>query len=288
MSIRISLLTLLALLASLSSCTVSMDGLGGEANFADFSQSEPAGDEELMRARVDLKVGQIEVEPGSRSNCYEVDLHYNELAFEPRVNFGRDGKVVDLSVGLEGGNKSFRGLGDNTLYVRLNPDTPLELETSTGIGECNINLSGMKVRSVVLESGVGETKVTMLESNPISCEKFRISSGLGALELVGLGNLSFEELKFQGGVGAAKLDFSGEWKTVGEVQIDVGVGGLELQIPRDIGAEIRVSKSFLADIELPRFTKRGNTYYSDNIDRASKVIKFRVNAGIGEVELEWI
>jgi hypothetical protein len=267
---------------------VSLDGLTEEADYADFSQSEPAGDEELIRARVDLKVGQIEVEPGPRSNCYELDLHYNELAFEPKVDFSRDGGVADISVGLEGEGKSFRGIGANNLYLRLNPDTPLELETSTGIGECNINLTGMKVRSVVLESGVSETKVTVLEPNPISCEKFRISSGAGELELVGLGNLAFEELEFQGGIGTAKLDFSGDWGTVGEVQIDVGVGGVELQLPRDIGAEIRVSKSFLFDIELPRFKKQGDTYYSDNIDRVSTVIKFRVNAGIGEVELEWL
>ena len=285
MSLKISLL---ALTVFLSSCTVSLDGLGGDANFVDFAQSEPAGDEELIRARVDLKVGQIEVEPGSTSNCYELDLHYNELAFEPRVDFDRDGGTVDLSVGLEGEGKSFRGLGDNTLYLRLNPETPLELKTSTGVGECNINLTGMKVRSVVLESGISETKLTMLESNPISCEKVRISSGVGELKLVGLGNLSFGELKFQGGIGAATLDFSGDWETAGDVEIDVGVGGVELQLPRDIGAEIRVTRSFLSEIDLPRFKKRGDTYYSDNIDRASTVIKFRVNAGIGEVELEWI
>jgi predicted membrane protein len=128
----------------------------------------------------------------------------------------------------------------------------------------------------------------MLESNPVACERFEISSGVGDLDLVGLGNLSFDEMRFRGGVGEATLDFSGDWVSVGEVRIEVGVGGISLLLPRDVGAEIRASKTFMSNIELPDFTKKGNTYYSNNIDRVSKVIKFRVTAGIGEVELEWI
>jgi hypothetical protein len=285
---NIRLLVLIMTMVTLSSCVVSLDGLGGETNYVDFTQSEPAGDEELLRAQVELKVGQIEVEPGSNSNSYELELHYNELAFEPVVDFIHEGVVADLSVGLEGEGKSFRGLGENRLFLRLSPETPLELETSNGVGECNLNLTGMKVRSLVLESGVGETTLTMLEANPILCEAVKISSGVGALELVGLGNLSFEELEFQGGVGEASLDFSGNWDTIGEVDIEVGVGGITLLLPTGIGAEIRAKKTFMSDIELPEFTKKGNVYYSDNIDQVEKVIKFRVTAGIGGVELEWI
>ncbi|MGW8179252.1 MAG: hypothetical protein ACWGQW_10900 [bacterium] len=279
---------LVLITVSASSCVVSLDGLGGEANFVDFSQSEPAGNEELMRARVELKVGQIEIEPGTPSNSYDLELHYNELAFDPMIEFAREDGVAHLAIGLDGEGKSFRGFGENKLFLRLSPNIPLDLETNNGIGECNLNLTGMKIRSLILESGVGETTLTMLEPNPISCETLQISSGVGELELVGLGNLSFEELDFQGGVGGASLDFSGSWDTIGEVEIKVGVGGISLLLPRDIGAEIRASKTFMSNIELPNFTKKGNTYYSDNLDRVSKVIKFRVTAGIGEVELEWI
>jgi hypothetical protein len=286
MNIRIFLLALIAL--PLSSCVVSLDGLGGEVNYVDFTQTEPAGDEELLRATVSLKVGQIEIEPGSASNSYELELHYNELAFEPDISFDREAEVANLSVGLEGEHKAFSGLAENRLLLRLSPEIPVELDTSNGVGECNLNLSGMKLRSLILKSGVGETTLNMLESNPISCEQVEISSGVGELELVGLGNLSFEELEFRGGVGEATLDFTGDWETIGEIDIQVGVGGVSLLLPRNLGAEIRASKTFISEIDLPDFTKKGNTYFSDNIDRVSKVIKFRVTAGIGAVELKWI
>lgn len=276
------------MLGSLSSCVVSLDDLGGEANYVDFRQSEPASEEELLRASVTLKVGQIEIEPGSPSNSYELELHYNELAFKPNVDFKRSEGVADLSVDLEGRPRSFSGLGENRLFLTLSPEIPLELETRNGVGKCNLNLSGMKVRSLRLESGVGGASLSMLESNPISCEEVDISSGVGELELVGLGNLSFDELNFRGGIGEAKLDFTGSWDSIGEVQIEVGVGGISLLLPRDLGAEIRASKTFMSNIELPDFTKKGNTYYSDNLDRVSKVIEFRITAGIGKIELKWI
>ena len=277
---------LIGLLMS-SACVVTVDGIG-EANYVDLNRSEPAGDEELVKASLDVNVGQIEVEPGSTDTSFELDMHYNELAFEPQVEFNREAGIARLSIELEGGGKSFRGLGDNTLFLKLRPDVPLELETNTGIGECNINLTGMKVQSVELQSGVGETKLTMLEPNRITCENVEIASGVGELELVGLGNLAFEELEFRGGIGEATLDFSGTWDTIGEIEIEVGAGSIEILLPRDIGAEVRVSKTFLSDFDLPRFEKKGDTYYSDNLDRASKVIKFRINAGIGHVELDWI
>lgn len=276
------------LIAATASCAMSFDDWEGTANFVDFNQSEPAGEEQLLKASVELGVGQMEIGPGSAEFAYEVELHFNESAFRPQVEFERENGRARLKVGLEGEGPAFRKMGENRLNLRLNPQTPLELEASTGVGESTIDLSGMQVRSLSLECGVGQTNLSITQPNQTECGRVEVTSGVGEMELIGLGNLSFREFEFQGGVGGSTLDFSGNWDTLGEVEIEVGVGGIEILIPRDIGIEIRVSKSFFSEISMPGFDKQGDTYYSDNIDQVEKIVKFNVSAGIGEVEIKWI
>jgi hypothetical protein len=281
---RLSLLLLLGTAA----CTISTDGWIGETRYADFSQSEALAGEEGIHAKVQVKVGQMEVGPSSPENLYEVELHYNELAFKPKIDFRREAGDAYLDLGLSGEGKSFSSLGKNITRLRINPDVPLDLRSDTGVGESTIDLTGMKTRSLWLQTGVGEATISMLEPNRIQCGVLEVTSGVGALSVVGLGNFSFREFRFRGGIGGTELDFSGEWKEVGDVRIEVGVGGVEIRIPRDIGVEMRVSKGFFSEFEMPGFSKQGDIYYSDNIDRVEKVVQFNVKAGIGGVEVRWL
>ena len=64
---------------------------------------------------------------------------------------------------------------------------------------------------------------------------------------------------------------------------------LELRIPSDVGAEIRTEGGFLSKCCRSGFTKtEGDTYYSDNLDRAGKVIRFDIQNGIGNVKVRWM
>ncbi len=170
--------SLIAIIAVSASCAVSFDDWAGETNYVDFNQSEPAGEEELLQANVELAVGQMVIQPGSTENAYEVDIHFNELAFRPQVEFQREDGKARLKIGLEGEGQSFRKIGENILSLRLNPETPLQLEASTGIGETNIDLSGMRVRSLSLECGVGETSLSVTQPNRSECDRVEISSGV--------------------------------------------------------------------------------------------------------------
>ena len=222
------------------------------------------------------------------ADLYEVDLYYNEAAFEPRIKLSRQREVARFDFELSGEGKWTRKIGKTRASFRFSPEKILRLEARTGVGESQIDLSGMKIEALDVEAGVGETRLSMLTPNEISCDLVSIENGVGALHATGLGNLGFRRLFFRGGVGAAVLDLSGSWKQEAEVEIDVGVGGVEIRLPRNLGAEVKMSKSFLSGIDLSGFRKEGNTYFSDNMDRVDKVIRIRIRAGVGGVEIDWI
>lgn len=97
------------------------------------------------------------------------------------------------------------------------------------------------------------------------------------------------DYEFKGGIGSATLDFSENWNNVGQVEIEVDVGGVEILLPRSLGAEAQFSKSFLSEISVDGFdNKSEDTYVSNNIDRVNKVLRMRVRAGIGRVGIGWI
>lgn len=276
---------ILALMA-LATCSCVMVGNWSKIEYADFKSSEPSQGEERLEVRLALGVGQMHVEPGTASQAYELDLRYNKAAFKPELNFRRQGDTAVLRFDLEGKGSS-RNAGNNELNLRLNPQAILQLDGDTGVGENEIDLSGMKVESVRLKAGVGETTLSMLSANPIRCKKVELKNGVGGFEARGLGNLNFDELDFEGGVGGAQLDFSGAWEQSGDISISVGVGGVEVVLPREVGFEVRASKSFLSGLSIRGFEKQGGIYRSDNYDEVQKHARIHVKAGIGGIDVRW-
>jgi predicted membrane protein len=108
------------------------------------------------------------------------------------------------------------------------------------------------------------------------------------MDAVGLGNLNFRELDFEGGVGGASLDFTGDWKQDAQIKIQVGVGGVNLRVPRDLGVKVDAEKHFLSGLHLERFVKRDSQYYSENYDKAKFRVSIRVATGIGGFKITWI
>jgi len=165
---------------------------------------------------------------------------------------------------------------------------PLNLSVNTGVGDARLSLSRLKVARLDMESGVGGSKLSAYDPNPIECQSIRIRSGVGSMNAVGLGNLNFRALDFEGGVGGASLDFTGDWKQDAQITIQVGVGGVNLRVPRELGVKVDAEKHFLSGLHLERFVKRDSQYYSENYDTAKFRVSIRVVTGIGGFKISWV
>ena len=211
---------------SLTSCGISVHSDG--AVLESIHEIGPLEGESRLQAKVHLDVGHLAIDQGDASDLYEVELSFDGRLLKPHLVVKREGDLARLEYEVRQGWMD--GSPNTRLYLRLNPLVELDLLAQTGVGDSKIDLTGLSTRSFSLNNGVGETTLSMLEPNRISCDRVTINSGVGSLNVTGLGNFGFKELVFNGGVGTAKLDFSGEWSQDGDVDIDVGVGSLELRI----------------------------------------------------------
>ena len=104
---------------------------------------------------------------------------------------------------------------------------------------------------------------------------------------VALGNLNCRNVKLAGGVGDVTLDFNGAWNVDANVDIDMGLGALRLKLPRGLGVQIRKS-GFLASFDSQGLVKRGNSYYSENWDKATNRATITIDAAFGSIDVEWV
>jgi hypothetical protein len=65
--------------------------------------------------------------------------------------------------------------------IRLSSRTPLDLIVDTGVGEANLDLSGLSLTSLDLDTGIGQATVTFPASGAI---RARINSGVGDVTLI--------------------------------------------------------------------------------------------------------
>ncbi|MBN2321240.1 MAG: hypothetical protein JXR49_19325 [Acidobacteria bacterium] len=258
-----------------------------------MSQSQRIKNEKALQSTIRFDVGTLEITGGKgMDSLYTLDLEYDKSGFRPEVQYDTDssGEEGRFSFRLEGMHKpGLRkdGVG-NTLRLKFNDSIPMGLEVSSGVGNARLSLSGMKLTRVTFESGVGGAKISVFEPNAVACDYISLKNGVGSIEAVGLGNLNFRELEFEGGVGGADLDFAGDWKQDATVRIQVGVGGVHLRMPRSVGVRVKAEKNFLSGIHLDGFTQNGSDYKSENYDGASVKVFMDVSTGIGGFKITWI
>ncbi len=259
------------------------------AQMISMDQSQPIGNEKSLSAEIRFDVGSLEVSADTKANLYAMDLEYDKASYEPEVHFdsGEEGR---LSFRLQGTHTS--GLHSdrrgNRLRLNLTNSVPVKLDVNTGIGDARLNLSGLKVARLEIEAGVGASKLYAYEPNSVDCESVRIKNGVGSMDAVGLGNLNFRDFDFEGGVGGANLDFTGTWRQGAEIRIQVGVGGVTMRMPREVGVRVEAEKHFLSGLHLEGFSKRDAYYFSENYDQAKTQVTVRVATGVGGFRIIWV
>jgi hypothetical protein len=258
-----------------------------------ISRTQTMVREKSLESTIRFDIGSLEITGEDTAvSLYSYYLEYDKASYTPEVEYhstlgGAEGR---FSFSLESTHRIGlrRERHNNRLRLAFTDAIPLNLRVTTGVGDARLSLSGMKLSRIDFESGVGGAKMSSYQPNPVPCEYIKLKNGVGAIEAVGLGNLNFRELDFEGGVGGANLDFTGEWKQNADIRIQVGVGGVNVRMPREIGVRVEAEKHFLSGLQLEGFNQRDSFYYSENYDKAPIRVSVRVATGIGGLKITWI
>jgi len=247
--------------------------------------------QDFLEVNVEFAVGKFELTRSPDALLYRFESRYDEDLFRLHSNYIESGNSGALRIDIEdrdGVNiQRLRDYDDEagSLKLGLTGDTPIDLNLKLGATEARLDLGGLKLRNIVFETGASNSQVRFSEPNSEVAESCIFKAGAAALELRELGNSRCRTISVSGGVGAIELDFSGDWKEDANADINVGLGGIELHIPAELGVRIE-KNTFLMAFDAPGFEKQnGGVYLSRNWDTASRRLTINVSGALGGISV---
>lgn len=247
------------------------------------SYARQASGESNLAVKIEYGAGKLDIAPAASGTLYRANLRYDADAFTPEVSYANS----RLRFGMENGNVRGRNLKEGRLDLRLSPDVPLELDLAFGATDATVELGGLLVRHVNIQTGASRTVVSVSSPNEEECRLFEVEVGAASFEARNLGNLNAPRLTLQGGVGEVVLDFTGRWQQDMNAGVEMGLGSLTLRLPRGLGVRI-VKDGLLASFDSQGLTKRGDVYYSEDYDDATYKLALDLDAALGSIRVEWV
>ncbi len=255
-------------------------------NWRTVTMSRQVEDEQNVDVHVRYGAGRFSVGPAEPGVLYRMHIEYDEDVFEPLAEY----RGSSLRIGTETVGRRFRLGRDHEageMQLALSRDVPMDLDMDFGAVRADIDLGGIRLTRLDIETGASQTLIDISEPNPETMSRVRIDVGAAAFTVRNLGNLNTRLIEIDAGVGEIELGFSGDWRQNARVSIDMGLGSLVLRFPRGLG--VRLEKdTFLTSLDSEGLIKRGDTYFSLDYDESEYQITVDVDAAFGSIRVEWM
>lgn len=276
-------LLLRVVVAVLACLSFPLPGMG--QSWRSVTMSRQLGDEGEIDVRVRFGAGRLSIEPADTRVLYRMNLRYDEESFEPVAEYapGR------LDLGVEGIKHSFRWRKEDNqeMELRLSRTVPMNLDLEFGAVRADLDLGGLQMTGLDLETGASESRVDFSELNPIRMSNASLKVGAADFHVRNLGNLNSEVITVDAGVGNVVLDFRGDWQGDATVSVDMGLGALELRFPEGLGVRL-IRDTFLTSLDSEGLIKRGDSFYSVDWEEAEHRVTVTVDAAFGSIDVVWV
>lgn len=245
--------------------------------------------ETRLHATLRYTAGTLRVIPGPPGELYRLALNYDDARYLPLSGFDAAHGIVTLGVEPSGGaglRVASREQLRQRAEVSLAPGVDLGLQLTLGAADADLELGGLRVTDLALQTGASRAVLRFSRPNGVRCRLAELAAGAAELTVLGLGNSRCDELRFEGGLGEATLDFGGAWGGSMRADLKMALGGLTLRFPRGLGVRVAPDR-FLAGFEPAGLLRRGDVYVSRDYERAQRRLDVRLTTALGAVAVEW-
>lgn len=249
--------------------------------------------EETVYARINLDQSFIKLRSSSAiSGVFSGEFLYDsdKPEIEYRIVDDEGRLVIELSdddYNEDEINIDLDDFDENECQLNFAPDLPLALNMKCGLLRGNIDFSDLRVVDYSLTAAAGKATIDFGKPNTTKLEHIDIENGVGKLQIYNLANANFESFDFEAGIGSYELDFSGKLKRSADVDIELGMGSMTIYLPREVAARIEIDQTFLSSLDIDGVFKNGDTYTTENWEKAENRLDMRVTCNVGELVFKW-
>lgn len=249
------------------------NSLAGDEEIQESTFSADKAGVETARVKVEFSAGRnfLSALDAGSDNLVEAKLkHVGEIKFSEEgdstktVHIKQKSKIKDIATPLKQGLRLVANSNAIEWQIQLSPDVPLSLEVNGGVGPTKVDMTGLNVRNLKFDAGVGQFTLILPEQD-------------GEIDL-----------DVNTGVGETKLYVPEN--TNANLDIDAGVGSVDVTIPPNAAVQIRATNG-LGTVQVPKslrriskkgdFIEQGGVWQSEGFDLAERRIVIRYDGGIG-------
>jgi len=251
---------------------------------------------------IEFGFGQLDIMSG-KSDDYilKSELSYYKDRYKPIVEYKRLGGKGKLRLytekfekgaffGLRKKDRGFSGdIGKNHWKLEFNRNVPSAFDISLGLGQGSLDFTDLRVNDLSLECGMSDVTIGFRKNNEEALRSISIETGLGSVEAKGLGYANMARLVVECGLGSTVLSFDGNLRQNVRGRVTVGLGSVEISVPKSVGVEIEAERSFLSSLNLDNFNEVDeDVFRSENWKEAKRKIYLVIEIGLGSVDIDWI
>jgi len=260
---------------------------------------------ESIKLQVKANSGNCFVKPSNNSDILNVFSNQSEQAFAHNFVRTINGKVCEVFLTLEEQHNEGLGqtissrvfsvsetaatTGQKFWKMYLTDEKPYALELNYGLGNANVDLSGLAISKLKITSGSADVNVSYPSGmeNQIEMDTFYVKVDLGSVNVKNLGLAKTKYLMADVGFGNMTLDFTEKPVVSNFIKGSVGAGNLVIILPKNgTPVSVKIHDSWLCSVKLPASLKKGpdNTFATENYTKDSKeALTFDLDVSMGNI-----
>jgi len=255
----------------------------------------------LVELKLSAKTGNCFIRPSKNEDI--LNIYSNQDFNEYAHSFSNElkGSTCKVNLSLEQDAEhgvsqkiSYRVFGsderpsDKFWKVYLTETTPYSLELSYGLGNANVDLSGLSIQKLKIYTGSADVNISYSGvGNKIDMDTFRVKVDMGSLTARQLNLARSKVVVADVGFGNMFLDFSDKPTVNNHVIGSVGAGNLVIQLPADeVPVIVTINDSWLCSLNLSRTLKKiaPNKYANEAYAKNSKnALVFDLDVSMGKI-----
>ena len=230
--------------------------------------------------------GMFGLRGSSNPLLYHMRLRYDASKTQPRHSF--DPATRKLQVGVEKSDVRFTGRKDDEsgqLQLELSRVAPLDLSLDLGAVEADLDLTGLKLSRLHIESGASDGKLRFDSLNPTPMSVLQVSLGAASFRGERLANANARDIRVDAGVGNVELDLGGQWTQDIDLHVEVTLGFLTIHVPSDVGVRVALEKT-LASFDHEGLVQQDGAWVSTNWESAPHKLRISAETMFGKLTID--
>lgn len=257
---------------------------------------------EKIELKLSTKTGNCFIRPSQNSDVLNIysnqDLEDYGHAFRNEII----GNTCFVSLSLE--QEGRRGVGQKISYqvfggddrpsekfwkVYLTENKPYSLDLDYGLGNANIDLSGLSIQTLKIKTGSADVNVFYGSGvqNQVEMDTFFVKVDMGSLNVRQINLAKSRVVVADVGFGNILLDFSDKPSISNHVKGSVGAGNLVILLPGDdVPVMVKINDSWLCSLDLSKHLKRikENTFANGAyLKGGTNALTFDLDVSLGKI-----